>query len=535
MLAEISSKVLRAKSIPFHSGLNVVLGDRNATNSIGKSTLLMLVDFAFGGESLLKHHVDLVAELGHHDYFFVFIFGDDELRFRRGTFEPDVVYICNESNEAVRGIDLNEFTAILKQSYELELPDLSFRSLVSLYIRVWGKENLSVLKPLHSFASQSQKECINTLIKVFDQYESIRELANQLDINASEKAALSSATKHGFAPALGKRQYTANQKRIDELEAEVAEIRDNLAKFATNISEIVNREVLRLKFDKDKLLESRMVIAGRLARVRQNLSENRHIQSKSFRELVEFFPQVNQDRIAKIEEFHSGVAKLLRIELKESERQLERQLSEIDSEIADIDMAISSTLSSIDKPSHIVDRVVNVAVELHDTKMANQKFETEATLAEAIRRLKGELSEEKGRVLTLVESLINDGMRRIVDSVFGAERKSPRIQLSEGSYSFAVHDDTGTGTAYASLVVLDLTVFLATRLPLVVHDSLLFKNIENDSVSRLLTVYQQTQKQSFIAIDEIEKYGANAASLLQERSVIQLGNENVLFTKDWRK
>lgn len=37
------------KVITFHKGLNVVLGDNKGTNSIGKSTLLMVIDFIFGG------------------------------------------------------------------------------------------------------------------------------------------------------------------------------------------------------------------------------------------------------------------------------------------------------------------------------------------------------------------------------------------------------------------------------------------------------------------------------------------------------
>ena len=33
------------QTISFHRGLNVVLGDDNGANSIGKSTFLMIIDF----------------------------------------------------------------------------------------------------------------------------------------------------------------------------------------------------------------------------------------------------------------------------------------------------------------------------------------------------------------------------------------------------------------------------------------------------------------------------------------------------------
>ena len=63
MLREIRCEKFRTRVVPFHPGLNVVLGDDNATNSIGKSTLLMLVDFVFGGSTLLEWNKDVVAEL----------------------------------------------------------------------------------------------------------------------------------------------------------------------------------------------------------------------------------------------------------------------------------------------------------------------------------------------------------------------------------------------------------------------------------------------------------------------------------------
>ena len=74
MLTEIRSEQFRARVIKFGPSLNVVLGDDNATNSIGKSSLLMVIDFAFGGSSLLEHNKDIVHELGDHDYYFTFEF-----------------------------------------------------------------------------------------------------------------------------------------------------------------------------------------------------------------------------------------------------------------------------------------------------------------------------------------------------------------------------------------------------------------------------------------------------------------------------
>jgi uncharacterized protein YydD (DUF2326 family) len=53
MLIEIRTQKFRTGAVSFRPGLNVVVGDANATNSIGRSTMLMVIDVAFGGKDLL--------------------------------------------------------------------------------------------------------------------------------------------------------------------------------------------------------------------------------------------------------------------------------------------------------------------------------------------------------------------------------------------------------------------------------------------------------------------------------------------------
>lgn len=80
-------------SYEFHSGLNAVVGDEIASNSIGKSTMLMIIDFVFGGEDYIKKNHDTVDQLGHHDFRFVFEFLDKEYFFVRSTNEYKSVSI----------------------------------------------------------------------------------------------------------------------------------------------------------------------------------------------------------------------------------------------------------------------------------------------------------------------------------------------------------------------------------------------------------------------------------------------------------
>ena len=339
--------------------------------------------------------------------------------------------MCDESYEPLRPLSLEEFTSLLKESYKIELPDLSFRALVGLYMRVWGKDNLSVERPLHVVQTQPASQCVDNLLKTFDRYSTIRDLTAAASSTEDTVKILTEASKQQILPAVGKRAYQENKDRISTLEQELADIRDNLAKYATNISEIVNREVLELKLEKDKLLAQRLTLTNRLQRIQENLRGNRAIRSESFRDLVNFFPEINQDRLAKVEDFHRDVAKLLRTELRESQNQLELEISRVGSAIDEIDGKMSATLSSVEEPTVIVDRVYDLAVALDHTRQANQQFETEESLREQLRLLREQLIEEKKKVLQIVEEAVNDGMRRIVTSVFGADHKSPHLTLRE--------------------------------------------------------------------------------------------------------
>ncbi|ATS68997.1 DUF2326 domain-containing protein [Xanthomonas citri] len=254
----------------------------------------------------------------------------------------------------------------------------------------------------------------------------------------------------------------------------------------------------------------------------------------NFQDLQKFFPEVNVERLADVEAFHDGVARILREQLKESKQLLSEELTLIDQGISGIEAEMAAALGSVEQPEWLVDHVYRVALSLQEARASRDGFELEKAHAETLRLAKEALVEEKQRILNEIETSVNDGMREIVRDAAGEHRKSPRLSLGDTSYKFEVFEDTGTGTAFFGLVLFDLAVFCATNLPAIAHDSVLFKNISNDSVAHLVSLYAKSEKQSFIALDEIKKYGESAAATLVEQSVIQLSDEAVLYVKDWR-
>lgn len=307
MLREIRCEKFRTRVVPFHPGLNVVLGDDNATNSIGKSTLLMLVDFVFGGSTLLEWNKDVVAELGHHHYDFAFEFDSELHRFRRETITPETVYVCDADYKVLSAMQLDEFNAFLKHAYGLEQPGQTFRAAVGLHLRVWGKANLIPDEPLHASPKQKDKDCIDNLVKTYGKFEAIRARDNAARKAEMELKVIKAAASNQLIPKVTKTGYAQAKVQIASLERDLEDVRQNLASYATSLSAVINKEVLDLKERKEVLLQRRMTVAGRLQRVDRNLGGKRSLHGGNFQDLQRFFPQINTERLAEVEAFHDGV------------------------------------------------------------------------------------------------------------------------------------------------------------------------------------------------------------------------------------
>ena len=101
---KIDGKFIPRGRIKFRPGLNTILGDKKAENSIGKSTFLLVVDFCFGGGDYLDSNItknDVVGFVGNHTINFAFKFGGRIEYYSRSTINPDEVVHCDEDYNAV--------------------------------------------------------------------------------------------------------------------------------------------------------------------------------------------------------------------------------------------------------------------------------------------------------------------------------------------------------------------------------------------------------------------------------------------------
>ncbi|HXD94795.1 MAG TPA: DUF2326 domain-containing protein [Bacteroidia bacterium] len=534
MLKEINCEFFTEKKIEFKEGLNVILGDDSSTNSIGKSTLLMIIDFVFGGESYLEKNSGSIKALGDHSFSYSFLFKNESYYFKRETKTPGIIYRCDNLYNSIEIIESKKYTEFLAVNYINNIDRLSFRETVSLYSRVWGKENLNVDKPLQSFLREPESESIKNLIKLFNRYNEISELIHKINENNESKKILKGAVKKDYINNITKSDYKQNEIKIDQAKKQIDEIKDGLLKFTLNLNELKNREILDLKEQKNKLLIGQNVIQNKIRRIEINLEDKKSIKPKHLSLLTNFFPNSNIERINEIESFHLKISEILKKQLMEAKKRLENELSEYSFPLAEINEKIDKILSGVESPKYIIDRVLDITLDTNKLEIANKFYDEKITIDKNLVEFKGKLDETFSLIINDIQLKINNQLLLIHKEIFGENRRAPEISLREKAYTFDHFNNTGTGKTFIDLIIFDLAILNLTEVPFLIHDSPLFKNIEDFSIDKIVLKYNDCKKQIFISIDGINRYNDVTQEILVKKQVIGLNNQKLLFVKDWR-
>jgi hypothetical protein len=531
MLKEINCKQFIENPIIFNSGLNSILGDDYSTNSIGKSTLLMIIDFIFGGSSFLTKNSGSIKELGHLTYNYEFIFDSKSYYFGRNTEFENTVMVCDKDYNIINEIDIKTYTQKLKELYEIK-NDSTFRGMVNPYSRIWGKGNDDVDKPIQNFSKEAESAAIDNLIKLFNLFDKISKTSGEIKAQEESKKILQGIHKKNYVQKVNKTEFKKNENEISRISNEIEKIKDNLLEFTLNIEELSNKELIELKTEKSSLLESQSLIQNKINRLELNL-DRKSVKSKYFNKLSMFFENPNEEKINKIESFHNSISSILTRELKATLKLLDEENKYFETQIAIINNKISALLENTSSPKFIVEKIYDLTIQSNKIETVNKFYQEKIDVEVNLKDLNETLHSTISDILTEIEEKINNELIRINKEIHSAEKKVPRIKLNKKTYSYDHSSNTGTGKSYADLIEFDLTILKLTELPFIIHDSILFKNIEDIAVEKIIEQYNSFDKQIFIALDGINKFKQKTQNILTENSAIQLSKKRKLYDRDW--
>ena len=535
MLKKIICDIFLQKEIIFYEGLNAIVGDDVASNSIGKSTMLMIIDFVFGGDDYINKNHDVVDNLGHHNFRFIFNFNNKDYFFVRSTNEYKFVSICDEKFGILKSIATEEFTAWLQEKYDCQLESLSFRGIVGRYFRIYGKENLNERKPIQYFEKETAPKSILALLKLFDKYKSLKAYEEQIEKLRKDKTTLVDAAKKDFLPNIStKSLFIKNKKRIEELNIQLENLKKEIVTTSVDLESMVSKEILKLRREKSQLTIKLNSYQSRLLRTQNNIKNKPIKIGTELEQFVYYFPDFNIEQINKVEDFHKNITKILKSELVVVEKELKSKILEINIRISEIDNEIEQKLSIKEAPKLAVDKVVDLVAQIKQLNDENGYYTKKKQLEGDISQATDDLSELKEKALDEICNKVNVKMYELNKEIYVDGRRAPTLNIHGSKYSFNTAGDTGTGTAFANLISFDLSVLELTHLPALAHDLPLLKNIENAALENIISIYSRSIKQIFIAIDKLSSYDEKAAHIINEHKVLQLSKDKLLFIKNWK-
>ncbi len=536
MLKEIRCVHFSHSKISFHPGLNVVLGDDDARNSIGKSTVLMVIDFVMGGTTFLKDDAGAIRELGHHHYDFAFEFGQQRLFFSRATDTSDVVHVCDENYARVSELQLQNYNALLKNLYRLDGLEGSFRSTLNPFARIWRKGGLEPDQPFVAMSKESPAIAIGRLIDMFGRSADIADERKTLEEQKERRTLIKKSMDASIIPKITKTKYDENTRKISENLAQIDQLKQGLGGALSVYESLFDESLQQKQQRKNELGGVRADIQNKIRRLQREISGITPRLAANVALIADYFPTVDVQRLEQVEAFHQKIGSIVKKELKDELAVALAEEAATANEIAAIDLDIQAALQTKGLPEDMFKRVFDLKEVTDRAAEENRNFERKVELDEAIKLSSGRLDSIYVRIFLDIERQVNQKLRAFNKVVYGPFRASSELRIkSPSSYQFTSPADTGTGKSYAGLIGFDLAMLSLTRLPLFLHDSIIYKNIEVPATRRILRILAAVKsKQIFLSFDEAKKFGPEAELLLKHFTVLKLGHNDLLYTKDWR-
>lgn len=535
---------LANNEVVFKDGLNVVLGDSESSNSIGKSTLLMIVDFCFGGEDYIDKEKDTQLNVGEHTIFFEFVFNGESKYFSRGTSatEKDFVHVYSDSEfrQEKNKITLDYFKRGLSLFYGLNDTGLTFRAAVSRFFRIYNRNTHNELRPLNSTVREDDASGIESMLKLYKIHEMTQDVIDAFNKVADRKKVFDNLKRFGVAPiASSQAEYESNQIEIRKLQDEISRVLDDSKKGLSDQDMLEAEKKKELINIRKALRKERSKLVKKIDDIDFDKDYSPESITLQFEKLKDFFPgmEVNIEKLTQIETFHKKVKAVLSSEVKDMNKGIAEQLSLIDGQIAEIDTQLKDYKSVPTVADALLERHSELKTRLEELLKANKNYEEKRAIDLEYSETQKAFEGKVAGATTVLANRINSEMDRINNLFENGRLYAPELKINKfKSYSFSTPNDSGTGSRFKGVALFDLAVLHQTALPALIHDSIMFTNIEIPVAKKLIELYSQETKQIFIAFDHVDKTDGELKQLLTNNKILELSDEPYcLFGIQWNK
>lgn len=540
--------------IEFHPGLNIVEVADGAQNSIGKSTLLQIIDFVYGGRDFLKSDaVTLPQAVGHHVIYFTLRVGGKDHHFSRDTSRYGFVtsYIDPEWTKPLNELELDEYMEFLLTSYGLADRGTTWRDLIGRFARD-DESDLALLdKPLAAAAGASDVNSAAALLRLFGVYHEIEQIMARYEQVRKEVSALDAMAKGNYSIYIKFTKKAERNQAVKELatartEATRLHRQADLDLFESERKAREEQQLLRSQL---RPLTSELdALTGKLAIVEADLNGDTRITKQDLEEFYRFFPDAARETLETIEYYHHALSGILEDQLHEQQRIYQARVAELQAAIRVQQARIVSLGESVQLDDETYARSLELNTKITQLEEQIRTYDHNQELKKERKELKKEINESVPALLGNLTTDINTQMQEVNAALYPKKRRKCPIftfkAAAKGvSYTFDQNGDKGSGAKSKNLVLFDLAVLRSTPLPFLIHDSAIIKTIAYAPVTELLDVYSPTAsltsnagdpKQVFFSFDVTKAYGSKAEEVVARTQVIHLDDDDeALYGFTW--
>ena len=297
------------------------------------------------------------------------------------------------------------------------------------------------------------------------------------------------------------------------------------------------RIMLSIKEQLYRIQNQKIHSYSKIQRYQYNLDQSRQNSVVDLEKLKKFFPSIDVLEIEKINQFHKDISEIVSSDLETQLKDEKRRYERLEQKEVELLNSINPTVSDDSTINFAIQHLTSLQKELFELKDSVCCFEKKNLYIKEKSDANNLYKNSFQEILTKVQQNLNNHLVEYSRIIYGNDKAAPLITLFPNKYNFKTPNDKGTGAQYSGLLMFDLVMLSISRLPVICHDSFLLKNIEDQTIERILNLYTSfTKKQIFISFDKQNSYSDKTAQILNDNCVLRLAPDGrELYGKSWSR
>lgn len=343
------------------------------------------------------------------------------------------------------------------------------------------------------------------------------------------------------------------KKDIEDIQNQIAELEKENEEFAENseTEQLANLDkeqavkAANIQGQLKPLRANRTRILNKIESTQKTLDGLLAPTKEELQVLQSFFPDTNMKKLYAVEQFHNSMSIILKEELEQNLVQYKIDLQNIDSKISILEHSLQTFApgKTLSKAAYTEYAARFNKIQKLQEKLDN--FQKSGKLKVDTETARTTFFAKEIDVLNDIASSINAKMAEFNAKIQNGKWTNPVLSFEEpktatakgiSNYALTSKSDHGDGTQGAELLLFDFSVLQMTKLPVLIHDGFVRKELDSDREQDFIKLFaSEGKKQIFTEFNDIGHYSEEIQNLINnDLKVLGIGSgENGLYGRSF--